>query len=205
MKTQVEYNSNIDYQATYEKFSTSPFPTDQNSKGIITVYVKRSTVNISPYGKVQVTSPNAKEKIHVLRLVRPYLVPIQGQKLWLKPYKTHFHSPWPPPEEFEFSACKTVFRYVRVHEPFIITLLPCLIISIAGFLILRDLTPNAVQSVNVAWNTTALEKHLAIQLLNIIPYVVAILAVFFSFAILLEAKRLVKNKLKNIFLCLKFW
>lgn len=105
MKIQTEYVSNIDYQRTYEKVR-SVFPTEQNSRGILTIYIHSAVVNISPKGRVQVTCSNADEKGNVLNLLQPYLVPSSG-KLRLDPYKAHFHTDWPPPSSFEFSACSS--------------------------------------------------------------------------------------------------
>lgn len=106
MKIQTEYQSNIDYQRTYERV-TDVFPTDTNTKGILTVYIYGAVVNISPNGKVQITCSNTEEKKNVLTLLQPYLVSSSG-KLWLEPYKAHFHTDWPPPSSFEFSACSSM-------------------------------------------------------------------------------------------------
>ena len=103
MKIQTEYQTNIDYQRTFEEVSRV-FPVEQNTKGILTIYVASGVVNISPNGKVQITCSDAEEKNKVLSLLQPYFVSSSG-KLWLKAYKAHFHTDWPPPSSFEFSAC----------------------------------------------------------------------------------------------------
>lgn len=104
MKIQTEYQTNIDYQRTYEEVNRA-FSVERNTKGILTIYVASGVVNISPNGKkVQITCSKPEEKENILRLIQRHFVPSSGN-LWLKPYKAHFHTDWPPPPSFEFSAC----------------------------------------------------------------------------------------------------
>jgi len=109
LKVSAEYTCNIDWQATYESLSKSPFPTELNNKGTITVYIKHSAVNIFASGqKMQITSPNVKEKKQVYNLIQPYLVPSQNPK----PYKAHFNISWPHPKLFQLAACNKTRTYV---------------------------------------------------------------------------------------------
>jgi hypothetical protein len=193
VKTEIVYETNADYHATYEKLVESGvIVADQTGKGLIWFRVKgtRTVFTLSPYGKLQVKWNNVEEKKILLRIVKNLLVPTESQKLRMRPAGQQAFIPYPVPPNLKLYWCDEETEYVRKplntrrREPLIITLIGTLFMSIFGFMAINDLSRTALTKVG---NQTGMEM-LRIMF-QVAPYLVIVPAIALVSMVLLMARR----------------
>lgn len=116
MKTQIVYETNIDFGASVEKIVGSDlFVWDRTEKDIIWFRVKETTTVflLSPRGKMQVKWEDPEEKRILLKVVKSVLTPKQGEKLSIKPIRQQAFVTYPPPEKFRLYWCDEITEYER--------------------------------------------------------------------------------------------
>ncbi|MEM4481077.1 MAG: hypothetical protein QXG58_07595 [Candidatus Bathyarchaeia archaeon] len=119
MWNQVVYDANFDYEATYEKLVQSFIAVvEKTEKGLIWVRFKdtKTVFLLSPKGKIQVRWANPEEKKVLLKILKNMLVPIEGQKLSIKPSKQQLFIEYPPPPNFKLYWCEAETEYVKQAE-----------------------------------------------------------------------------------------
>jgi hypothetical protein len=112
-----QIDSDFDYQDTYLKLYMSRAAiVNQTEKGLLLVRFKgcEPTAQISSRGIIQVWFSSVKEKKRFLRMLGGHLVSRDNRLVGFEPIKTTVALDWPPPEDFEFSACPRTYRYRRV-------------------------------------------------------------------------------------------
>ena len=90
MPNQVVYQTNADYEASYEKLVSSDIMiVEKTEKGLIWFRVKgtRTVFQLSPNGKLQVKWQNPEEKKVLLNIVKNILVSKNDQPLIITPLK----------------------------------------------------------------------------------------------------------------------
>jgi len=142
METQVVYETNADYAASLQKLYESgrvagcevsdysgrvKGTLEFNFKGTETIFI------LSRYGKLEVKWKNPEEKKKLLELVEHYLVPKEGQKLYVNPIMQQLKIYYPAPPEFKVYWCDEKTQYYKSGcDPWIWTLAPLTF----GFLLL---------------------------------------------------------------------
>jgi hypothetical protein len=121
MTTQILYETNIDSEATYQKLyeqrnsSEIPYSVSETGKGLLRIQFKKSSTIflISPGGKMQVTWRRVDEKRILLKLLRSLLVPLEGQRLMIRPINQQPMIPYPAPENFKLYWCDEKTEYMK--------------------------------------------------------------------------------------------
>ena len=116
MKFQNVYESNFDYEATYEALLSTLKGVDITRKGFISFRFKPKNIEVllSRYGRVQVAWSSPEEKEEFFPVLKSLLVPPKGQKITLRPLHTNiFKVEHPGPEKLTFAWCKEKVSYVR--------------------------------------------------------------------------------------------
>jgi hypothetical protein len=88
MTNQVVYDTNIDYDATYQKLlESNRIITDITQKGLLWFKLKETGTHflISRNGRLQVKWNSSKEKEELLNKIKTLLVPEQGEELRIRP------------------------------------------------------------------------------------------------------------------------
>ncbi len=119
MVNQVVYESNFDYEATYERLCHSGiFVVEKTEKGLIWARFKdtKTVFLLSPGGRIQVKWGSIDEKKVLLKILKNMLVPVEGQNLTLKPLKQQLFIEYPPPPNFKLYWCETTAEYVKQVE-----------------------------------------------------------------------------------------
>jgi hypothetical protein len=119
MSNQVVYQSNFDYEATYERLCRSGVAVvEKTEKGLIWLRFKdtRTVFLLSPGGRIQVRWANLEEKKVLLKILKNMLVPLEGQDIILKPLKQQFFIEYPPPPNFKLYWCETAVEYAKHAE-----------------------------------------------------------------------------------------
>lgn len=119
MWNQVVYEANFDYEATYEKLVQSFIAVvEKTEKGLIWVRFKdtKTVFLLSPKGKIQVKWADPEEKKVLLKILKNMLVPVEGQKISIKPSKQQVFIEYPPPQNFRLYWCETEMEYVKHAE-----------------------------------------------------------------------------------------
>jgi|YelNatPaOPRAMG01_1025707.scaffolds.fasta_scaffold03873_17 hypothetical protein len=119
MPNQVVYESDFDYEATYERLCRSGIAVvEKTGKGLIWLRFKdtKTVFLLSPGGRIQVRWANLEEKKVLLKILKNMLVPIEGQKITLKPLKQQFFIGYPPPPNFKLYWCETAVEYAKHAE-----------------------------------------------------------------------------------------
>jgi len=116
MKYQNVYESNFDYEATYEALLSTLKGVDKTQKGLISFRFKPKNVEVllSRYGKVQVAWNSPKEKEMFFPILKGLLIPPKGQKITLKPKHMNIvNIEHPGPKKLTLAWCKERIRYFR--------------------------------------------------------------------------------------------
>jgi len=119
MPNQVVYQSNFDYEATYERLCRSGVAVvEKTEKGLIWLRFKdtRTVFLLSPGGRIQVRWANIEEKKVLLKILKNMLVPPEGQDVVLKPLKQQFFVEYPPPPNFRLYWCEAAVEYAKQAE-----------------------------------------------------------------------------------------
>lgn len=114
MKTQIVYQTNLDFEASYQKLVESGIAiTDKTEKGMIWLKFKdtKTVFMISPYGKIEVAWKNLGEKKILLKILKNLLVSKEGEKLRIEPIKQIREFSYPPPPNFKLSWCDEETKY----------------------------------------------------------------------------------------------
>lgn len=200
MKTQIVYETNTAYEATYQKLAESELViADKTKKGLIWFRFKgtKTIFILSPYGKLQVKWSNPEEKKILLRIIRNLLVPKNGQNLELNPMGQQTFIPYPEPSSFKLFWCDEETEYIRTpartikRESVILTFFAVIIMSIFGFIALQKLGKTALYQIA---NQTGLEAERI--MIQVTPYLILVPGVVFAFALLLTTKPAIQRKLK---------
>lgn len=118
MKNQVVYDSNLDYEATYQALLNSKlFIVELTPKGMIWTSFKdtKTIFMVFPSGKIQVLWKSLEEKKVLLNVFKNLLVPRDGE-VWIKPCQQQITIPYPPPEPFKLYWCEEETEYVKQTE-----------------------------------------------------------------------------------------
>ncbi|RLG99746.1 hypothetical protein DRO19_01505 [Candidatus Bathyarchaeota archaeon] len=116
MPNQVVYQTNADYEASYEKLVSSDIMiVEKTEKGLIWFRVKgtRTIFQLSPNGKLQVKWQNPEEKKVLLNIVKNILVSKNDQPLIITPLKQQVWIDYPPPPNFKLYWCENKTEYSR--------------------------------------------------------------------------------------------
>jgi hypothetical protein len=117
VKFQNVYNTNIDYEKSYEELCRNFPGVDIMPKGSIRFKLLPYDiiVLISPKGKIQVAWNNPKEKEYGLELLKSRLVPIAGEKevVFDPCHQNILKILYPGPDSINLFWCKKKFSYVR--------------------------------------------------------------------------------------------
>jgi len=114
MKTQIVYETNADYEATYRKLAESQvIVAEKTEKGLIWFTVKgtKTVFTLSPYGRLQVKWNNPEEKKVLLKIIKTLIAPKQGQKFRMKPTGQQPFIRYPPPPNFKLWWCDEETEY----------------------------------------------------------------------------------------------
>jgi hypothetical protein len=116
MKTQIVYETNLDYEASYESLAQSYIAVvDKTRKELISVKFKgtRTIFIISPKGKIQVLWKDVAEKKVLFKVLCNLLVPKAGETLKIKPTIQQAMIPYPPPSNFKLYWCDEETKYAK--------------------------------------------------------------------------------------------
>lgn len=121
MPSQVVYQTNADWHATYEALvKNSLVIADTTQKGLIQFWFKDSPTlfMLSPTGKLQVKWNNLDEKQILFKWVKNLLVAGDGEKLVVKPLKQQVWIEYPVPPSFKLYWCSEATEYVLKKPAF---------------------------------------------------------------------------------------
>jgi hypothetical protein len=119
MPNQVVYESNFNYEATYERLCQSGIAiVEKTEKGLIWLRFKdtKTVFLLSPGGRIQVRWANLEEKKVLLKILKNMLVPLEGQNVSIKPLKQQLFIEYPPPPNFKLYWCETSVEYAKHAE-----------------------------------------------------------------------------------------
>jgi hypothetical protein len=203
VKTQIVYETNVDYEATYQNLvECNVVIVDKTEKGLIWFKLKGSKTifTLSPYGKLQVKWSRVEDKKALLPIVKNLFVPEEGERLRMRPTGQQAFIPYPVPQRFKLYWCDEVTEYVRklvrapAKEPVIVTFIMVAIVSVFGFLALHGLSKTALP---IASNQTGLEGLAMRIVVQISPYLVLVpIVVFALIAVLTRVRPSILDKLK---------
>jgi hypothetical protein len=117
MKTQIVYETNIDFGASVEKIAESNLIVwERTEKNLVWFQVKETTTVfvLSPRGKMQVKWENPEEKKILMKVVKSILIPRQGEKLKIKPVGQQPFVTYPPPKNFKLYWCDETTEYEKL-------------------------------------------------------------------------------------------
>jgi len=114
---QVVYETNADYNATWENLTKNPLvvtSVDRTEKGTLWFRLKgtKTVFILSPHGRLQVKWECEEEKKVLLEIVKNLLIP-KNSKLQIKPLKQQVWINYPEPENFKLYWCKEETEYVK--------------------------------------------------------------------------------------------
>jgi hypothetical protein len=176
IKTQIVYETNIDYEATYSSLYRNSLLDNlhQTQKGLIWFRFKNTQTifMISPDGKMQVKWNDTEEKKILLKLLKSLLIADKGHKLRIKPAKQQVWVPYPPPEPLKLFWCDEETTYIRCPrlKRFNLTLLEVfkvVMLCFIGFCILQNLENIVMSSIA---NLTQPGTELIKILVPVYPY-----------------------------------
>ena len=115
MPSQVVYQTNADWHATYEALvNNSLVRADTTQKGLIQFWFKDSPTlfMLSPMGKLQVKWNNVEEKKILFGLVKNLIVAAPNEELVIKPLKQQLWIDYPVPDSFKVYWCGDTSEFV---------------------------------------------------------------------------------------------
>jgi hypothetical protein len=116
MKTQIVYETNIDFGASVERIGEcNLIVLERTEKNLVWFQIKETTTVfvLSPRGKMQVKWENPEEKIILMKVVKSILIPRQGEKLKIKPVGQQPFVTYPPPKSFKLYWCDETTEYEK--------------------------------------------------------------------------------------------